>query len=34
MPTRAVVNIPSGASTEFDMNPVMVSLGVSYRWGR
>lgn len=31
---RAVVNTPAGTATNLEMNPIMVSVGVSYRFGR
>ncbi|HEX6177370.1 MAG TPA: OmpW family outer membrane protein, partial [Thermoanaerobaculia bacterium] len=32
--TRATINTPAGTTADIDMNPIMVSIGVSWRWGR
>lgn len=32
--SRATINTPAGTTADVDMKPLMVSIGVSWRWGR
>ena len=34
IPARVLINTPAGTETNVDLNPLMVSIGVSYRYGR